>query len=282
MDVIPKNNDDQAKLWNGHAGRAWVEAQATTDQMLAPFRELLVEAVTAGGTLREVLDVGCGTGSTTVAVAQRIGAGGRCTGIDISEAMIAAARARTAREHAPARFIRADAQVHAFEPASFDMIISRFGVMFFDDPVIAFANLRRAAAENAALRFVAWRSPAENLFMTTAERSAAPLLPDLPARQPDAPGQFAFANRQRVEAILAESGWSGVDVRPIDVSCTLPERDLIPYVTRFGLVGRALEEADEGTRARVIEAVRPAFDAYVHGVDVRFTAACWMVAASRD
>ena len=144
---------------------------------------------------RRVLDVGCGTGSTTLAVARLLGAKGRCTGIDISEPMIAAARARAEREGTPASFIRADAQTHAFEPASFDMIISRFGVMFFDDSVRAFANLRRAARDDAELRFIAWRSAAENPFMTTAERAAAPLLPNLPARRPDAPGQFAFADR---------------------------------------------------------------------------------------
>ena len=151
----------------------------------------------AGG---RVLDVGCGTGSTTLAVARRLGAKGRCIGIDISEPMIAAARARAEREGTPASFIRADAQTHAFEPASFDMIISRFGVMFFDDSVRAFANLRRAAKQTPSLRFIAWRSAAENPFMTTAERAAAPLLPNLPARRPDAPGQFAFADRDRVHA----------------------------------------------------------------------------------
>ena len=109
--------------------------------------------------------------------------------------MIAAARARAERERTPADFVCADAEVHAFEPASFDTIISRFGVMFFDDPVRAFANLRRAARDDARVRCIAWRSAADNPFMTTAERAAAPLLPTLPARRPDAPGQFAFANR---------------------------------------------------------------------------------------
>ena len=226
-----------------------------------------------------VLDVGCGTGSTTLAVARRLGAKGRCIGIDISEPMIAAARARAEREGTPASFIRADAQTHAFEPASFDMIISRFGVMFFDDSVRAFANLRRAARDDAELRFIAWRSAAENPFMTTAERAAAPLLPNLPARRPDAPGQFAFADQRRVHRILEESGWAEIDIRPIDVACTLPEKELVRYLTRLGPVGLILQEADERTRAQVIETVRAAFDPYVHGAEVRFTAACWMVGA---
>ncbi|MGA7485442.1 MAG: class I SAM-dependent methyltransferase [Xanthobacteraceae bacterium] len=312
MDATHQANDEQTTLWNGPAGRAWVEAQELLDRALKPFEDLLVEAVSAASAAR-VLDVGCGTGSTTLAVARRLardpekwepvfgkdhaqnknlerddhsekghpalGAQGRSIGIDISEPMIAFARARAEREGTPASFIRADAQTHAFAPASFDMIVSRFGVMFFEDPVRAFANLRRAARDDAALRFVAFRSAAENPFMTTAERAAAPLLPGLPARRPDAPGQFAFADRRRVVSILEESGWAEIDIRPIDVACTLPEQDLMRYASRLGPVGLILQQADERTRTQVIETVRAAFDPYVLGAEVRFTSACWMVGA---
>ena len=115
--------------------------------------------------------------------------------------------------------------------------------------------------------------------MTTAEHAAAPLLPNLPARRPDAPGQFAFADERRVHGILEQSGWVGIDMRPIDVACTLPETALVRYLTRLGPVGRILHEADERTRAQVVETVRAAFDPFVHGAEVRFIAACWMVGA---
>jgi len=279
MDVTQQTgNNEQTALWNGRAGHAWVEAQEVIDQVLKPFEDLLVEVVRAGSGQR-VLDVGCGTGSTTLAVARLLGATGHCVGVDISDPLIAAARARAEREGTPASFIRADAQIHPFEPASFDVIMSRFGVMFFDHPVLAFANLRRAARDDAALRFIVWRSAAENPFMTTAEHAAAPLLPNMPARQPGAPGQFSFADRHRFAAILEESGWAGIDIRPIDVECTLPEKELVGYFTRLGPVGLVLQEADERTRAQVIDTVRPAFDPYVHGTEVRFAAACWMVSA---
>ncbi|HMJ12612.1 MAG TPA: class I SAM-dependent methyltransferase [Polyangiaceae bacterium] len=278
MAVAGQNEDEQTTLWNGPAGRAWVEAQESLDQMFKPIEELLVAAV-FGGSVYRILDVGCGTGGTTLAVARRLGATSRCTGIDISEPMLDAARARAEREGAPATFIRGNAQTHAFEPGSFERIISRFGVMFFDDSVRAFANLRRAVTDDGEMRFVAWRSAAENPFMTTAERAAAPLLPNIPVRQPDAPGQFAFADERRVHRILDESGWSGIDIRPIDVGCSLPEKELVRYLTRLGPLGRVLQEADDRTRSRVIETVRPAFDPYVHGAEVRFTAACWMVGA---
>ena len=159
------------------------------------------------------------------------------------------------------------------------MIISRFGVMFFDEPARAFANLRRAVTESAELRFIAWRSPAENPFMTTAERAAAPLLPSMPPRQRDAPGQFAFADERRVRGILEQGGWSKIDFEPIDVECVFAEKALNLYVTRLGPVGMVLQSADEPTRKRVSETVRAAFDPYVHGADVRFTAACWSVVA---
>jgi SAM-dependent methyltransferase len=278
MDVTPETDDEQRKLWNGLAGRAWVDAQAVLDRMFKPFEDLLVQALSAKSR-HYVLDVGCGTGSTTLAVARLLGTKGRAVGIDISAPMIATARSRAEREPTPADFICASAQDYSFEPASFDMIISRFGVMFFDDSVRAFANLRRAARDNADVRFITWRSADENPFMTTAERAAAPLL-QLPIRQPDAPGQFAFANAERVRSILEASGWTGIEIRPIDVDCSLPEKELVPYLTRFGPVGRVFHDADDRIRAQVIETLRAAFDLYVHGSEVRYTAACWMVSAA--
>lgn len=278
MNGNPIIDETQSALWNGVAGRAWVEAQELVDRIFKSFEDLLAESATAvpGG---RVLDVGCGTGGTTLAAARRLAAKGRCTGIDISGPMIEAARARAERERIPATFIQDDAQVHAFERASFDVVISRFGVMFFEDFVRAFANLRTAARDGAAMRLIVWRGAAENPFMTTAERAAAPLLPNLPARRPGEPGQFAFADRHHVERILSTSGWGEIDLRPIDSVCTIPERELVPYVSRFGPVGRTLARVAEDTRKRVIETVRPAFDSFVHGDEVRFVAACWDVNA---
>ncbi|WP_266157918.1 class I SAM-dependent methyltransferase [Dyella silvatica] len=278
MTLPPSRSDEQATLWNGIAGQAWVEQQATLDQILKPFEDLLVEAV-AARSASQVLDVGCGTGSTTLAVARLLGAQGRCTGIDISEPMLAAARVRAEDEGIAANFICADAQAHAFEPASFDMIMSRFGVMFFDDSVQAFANLRRAARAHAELRFVAWRCAEDNPFMTTAERAAAAYLPNLPARVPNAPGPLALADQRRLQRMLEESGWIGIDIQPVDVACAFPERELIRYLTGIGPLGRALHQVNDPTRSRIIETVRAAFDPYVHGVEVRFNAACWMVVA---
>lgn len=269
---------DQAALWNGPAGHAWVDAQDTLDRMFAGFETMLADAIPKRSAAL-VLDVGCGTGATTLAVARRLGTGGEAFGIDLSGPMLARARERAAAAGLPATFEQADAGTRPFSPAGFDRIVSRFGVMFFADPVAAFANLRAAAKAGAALDAFAWRAPADNPFMTTAERAAAPLLPKLPHRDPCAPGQFAFADETRVTGILSDSGWDGIAVEPVDVACRFPASGLVGCLTRLGPVGLALKEADEATRASVIDTVRAAFDPFVVGDEVRFTAACWRLHA---
>jgi len=189
------------------------------------------------------------------------------------------ARGRARESGADVRFIRADAQTYAFEPPTFDMIMSRFGVMFFDDPVAALANLHRAAIPDGEMRLVVFRSADDNDFMTTAERAAAPLLSNLPPRRPNAPGQFAFADRDRVRRWLGDSGWACVKLAPLNVPCTFPAADLERYVTRLGPVGQALRDAEEPERQRVLREVRAAFEPFVHGAQVAFTAACWMITA---
>ena len=278
MATMNQANPDQIALWNGCAGRGWVEAQESLDRLFEPFEDLLVEAVATGKSQR-VLDIGCGTGSTTLAIARRLGPEGNAVGLDISAPMIALAKQRAESESTPPHFICADAQTHVFDSASFDMIVSRFGVMFFDDSVRAFANLRGAATRGAPLRAIAWRSSADNPFMTAAERAAAPFRLEIPARKADEPGQFAFADRNRVYSILEKSGWSEIDIAPLDVACTLPEQELDAYITRLGPLARVLPQLDEPTRLQIVAAVRAAFSPYVHGADVRFTAACWMIRA---
>ena len=157
-------NQAQAELWNNQAGQNWVEQNAMLDRLFAPFEPLLVDAV-QGATA--VLDIGCGAGATTFAVARSLGAQGRCTGADISAPLIELARRKAVETGADnTEFLVADAQQHAFPPTTFDAVISRFGVMFFDDPVAAFANLRRAARTDARLAMVAWRRIEDNPFMS--------------------------------------------------------------------------------------------------------------------
>jgi SAM-dependent methyltransferase len=269
--------DDQAARWNGSSGNAWVDEQEVLDGMFAPFERLLVATVRQRGAAR-VLDVGCGTGSTTLAMASLTD---ECVGIDISEPMLALARDRASRAGSPARFVRGDAQTHALPADHFDLVVSRFGVMFFADPVAAFANLHRGVRVGGELRVIAWRAAQDNPFMTQAARAAAPLLPPQPPVDPTPPGQFAFGDPARVEAILRGSGWSDVALEPVDLECALPQAALARYLSRLGPLALALGELPEATRSRVLEQMLAAFTPYVHGDEVRYTAACWMVAARR-
>jgi SAM-dependent methyltransferase len=263
-------NSAQAEWWNA-AGQGWAQAQDIVDLVLRPFQDLLVEAARKRPRDR-VLDVGCGTGGVTRAIADAVGAS--CVGVDISESMLAAAR-----EQGKAEFVRADAQVHTFDE-SFDLIVSRFGVMFFDDPVAAFTNLRRATTPGGELCFITWRTPEENPFMTTASRAAAPLLPDMPAPDRDGPGPFSLADADHTRRILEEAGWGGIEIQPVDRTCTMPESLLVPYLSNLGPISRALKEADESDRPGIMARVRGAFDGFVHGDEVRVPGGCWQVTAS--
>lgn len=272
-------NAQQAALWNDASGKAWVEMQPILDGVLAPFERLLVDAGYPGEG-SNVLDIGCGAGATTLAMARRIGDGGRCVGLDISQPLVALAaeRARVG-EVANASFEVGDAQAYAFESGHFDAVVSRFGVMFFEDPVAAFTNIRQAARHDGKLAFVAWRSPVENDFMTTAMRAAAPFLPPASAPDPDAPGQFAFADGAKVKRILGASGWSSIKVERVDVQCRIAEGDLMKYATRLGPVGAALREVDKATAEKITTVLPAAFAPFVVAGEARFNAACWLATA---
>jgi SAM-dependent methyltransferase len=271
-------NRDEAARWNESSGPVWVELQDLLDRMFEPFAVRLIDEAFPGEGER-VLDIGCGAGATTLAMARRLGSNGFCMGVDISAPLVAAAKERAAAGGlASAAFVEGDAQVFSFEPESFDAVISRFGVMFFEDPVAAFANIRRAARHRAKLTFVAWRSPAENPFWTDAARAATPFL-TLPTPKLDAPGQFAFADRDRVRRILDASGWTDIEVGALDVPSIIAESDVLAYVTKLGPVGLALRNVDEPTRARTVEALRVAYQPYIEQGVAHFTSACWLVTA---
>lgn len=276
---------EQALLWNGSAGQAWADLQKLLDRMYQAFEPRMAAAVRK--TDRQVLDVGCGAGATTLALARRLGARGGCLGVDISRPLIALARERAARaapgeagQTAHADFVCADAGCHPFAPHSVDLVVSRFGVMFFDDPVAAFANLRRATRPGGRLDAIVWRGPDANPFMTAAERAAQGLLPALPARDLDAPGQFAFARRERIDSILAGSGWQCADIEAVDVGCSFPAHALPRYLGRMGPVGRLLEGMEEPARATLMPTLCKAFDPWLRGDELRFVAACWRVRAT--
>src|SRR6185312_7572098 len=155
-------NADQIAYWNGPGGQRWAARQQAQDIMLAPLADLLVDrAKPLPG--ERVIDVGCGSGATTFALAQRVAPSGHVFGIDVSGPMLERARQNTPKQ-LPVAFALADATVYPFDPGSFDLVASRFGVMFFAEPALSFANLRAALRPSGRLAFVCWREPRENPF----------------------------------------------------------------------------------------------------------------------
>ena len=203
---------EQAAYWNGPGGKGWLASYRRIERGIAAFSaELLAAAAAQPG--EHVVDVGCGTGATTAELARAVGATGHVLGIDISETLIEAARSQRVDN---ATFVLGDAGTHPFKAASYDLVFSRFGVMFFGDPVAAFSNFRQALKPTGRLVFVCWRTPQENPWGHVPLRAAQPFLPPLPRPGPDDPGQYSFGDRARVERILKESGFGPPDIRPID------------------------------------------------------------------
>lgn len=269
---------DMATYWD-RAGQVWVEHQALLDRLMAPIAEAVIDA--AGPVNGEaVLDIGCGSGATTFAAAWRVGPTGRAVGVDISPALVELARRRAGEDEVDGvEFLLADAQTHIFQH-EFNAIISRFGVMFFPDPVAAFANLRQALKPGGKLAFAAWRSPEENPLSLIPLQAAAPFLPELPRFEKDAPGRFAFADPDRVRMILAQAGWRAVEIAPLDTTSPLSFDELMTMSVRVGPLAPLLAQQDDAVRRRALEAVAAALEQYVKDDVAQMTSACWLVTAS--
>lgn len=270
-------NEDQIKFWNEKAGQSWTTLQARMDANMAAIGEVALAFAQAKAGMA-VLDVGCGTGVTSLALA---GAGAKVTGLDISKPMLALARERAAKAGLAVGFIEADASAYPFAP-EFDLIFSRFGVMFFDAPVAAFANMRKALKPGGRVAFVCWRTPAENPWASAPLLAAKPFLPEQPPPDPLAPGPFAFADPKRVQDILTQSGFSNIRIEKLDSVMTVgTDLGLAASQTlQIGPLSRAVGEADDATRAAITKAVQGALAQFVRpDGEIAPAAACWLVAA---
>lgn len=269
-------NQDQHDYWNGPAGHAWVAAQARLDAMLTPITGALLDRADPRAGERAV-DVGCGCGETTIATAGR---GAAVWGIDLSEPMLAHAKARAAGIENLA-FSRTDAATQAFTP-DHQLVLSRFGLMFFDDPVGAFANLRSALTEDGRLVFSAWQAPGRNPWVSVAGRAVAPFLPEPPAPpDPQAPGPFAFADADYLAGILDRAGFRDARIEPFDTTVLLADdvAGALEFLVQIGPLARALADLEAEARARALAAVGDALEAQRTEAGVRLGAACWLVHA---
>jgi SAM-dependent methyltransferase len=277
--MIPSNRA-QLVYWNGPIGHMWAEAQEKRDRDHAPMTEALLKlAAAAPG--EQVLDIGCGSGTTTLRLAEQVGASGSVLGIDLSGPMLAVARRRASHTGSHAQFIEADATDYPFKPKRFDLAVSQFGVMFFADPAASFANIFAAMKEGGRLAFVCWRASTENPWAATPESAAKPLLPAMEPQPPDAPGRYAFANPDRVKSILLQAGFHAPEIQPFDARIHLgstPEAAASSSIDA-GPLARTLAEVDEDTRKRVREAVTARLAREMGPGGVNLLAACWLVSA---
>lgn len=269
-------NSDMIEYWNGPVGERWARLQETIDASLAEIHAALMTFANPRPRER-VLDVGCGAGTTSYALAKAVGNEGSVTGVDISEPMLEAARKRGIGVN----FRKADAATHLFHPTH-DLVFSRFGVMFFEDPPRAFANLKKALRMRGRLAFVCWRALKENIWADEPFEAARPLLPPQPPSDPLAPGPYAFADDARLRKILERAGYRNIRIEKLDtvVNMGATPEDAATQALNIGPLARAATGLDEAGRDKIRAVVTAVFAKYQTSAGITPPAACWLVGAT--
>jgi SAM-dependent methyltransferase len=274
-------NTDMVEYWNGRPAGVWVREAERFDSMLAPFGRRLLEAAALQSGER-VLDVGCGNGAVSLEAARAVGSSGGVTGLDLSAPMLEVARRRVKEHGVDVSFVQGDAQAAAFDQP-FDVVLSRFGVMFFEEPEAAFANLARAVRPDGRLCFVCWQEMFANEWIAVPAMAMVDHvgIPELP--ESGAPGPFSLADTERTEELLGAAGWSEITIEEHKDSMRMgsdPE-DVVAFMLSDEM-GRRLSDGKDpeavkaGTEA-TIEALRP----YATAQGVVLTGACLLVGARK-
>lgn len=275
-------NSAQIAYWNGPAAERWLRRQEEQDALLAPVAEILLERAAARAG-EFVLDIGCGWGSTALALARRVAPGGRVLGVDVSALMLARAR-QLAPPELPVEFALADAAAYAFDPGRADLLFSRFGVMFFAVPASSFANMRKGLRSGARLAFACWREPSANPWLMLPLQAAYRHVPRLPEVGPADPGAFSFADERRVREILGRAGFAGVQLEPIGLTLDIALGNgldaAVATAVGIGPTSRALEGQPAPLRAAATQAIRAALADQQLGSRVPLAGAIWIVTAN--
>lgn len=266
-------------FWKEDGGDRWVENIDILETSISGFDEKLLEraCVEEGET---VLDVGCGGGLNSLEIAGRVGPDGRVTGMDISARILEVARDR-AKSFSNLDFMEADAATADLGKGTFNLIFSRFGVMFFSDPVMGFKNLNQALKQSGRLVFLCWRTIDENPWMNEPAQAVFEVIPPQgPPPDPDAPGPFAFGIRDRIEVILGKSGFNTVDIEAIDSDMKLGGlQETVDYFTRMGPAAVLMEGADEALKQSAKNALRRVLENYQSDDGIVMQGAAWIVTA---
>jgi SAM-dependent methyltransferase len=274
-------NADQIAYWNGPGGQRWADRDATQEVLLRPIAEILIQHAKPEPGER-VLDVGCGAGATTVALAKAVAPGGFALGLDVSGPMLARAR-EVAPKSLPLDFAQADATVYPFDHASFDLLASRFGVMFFADPIASFTNLRRALKPSGRLAFICWREPRDNPWMMTPLMAVYKHVPKMPPVGPEDPGPFALASEERVMRILGAAGFVDVAMEPrnllMDIAIGRGLDAAVDGAVQIGPASRALQGHPPETYEAAKGSIREALAPFLKGQSVALQGSIWIVTA---
>ena len=269
------------EYWAGPGGEHWARHNDFTESMFSPVTAVLLAAAAAKPGER-VVDVGCGCGGLALALAKQVSPAGFVLGIDVSAAMLDLAR-RLAPPGARAEFVETDATTHVFAQRDFDLLCSRHGVMFFDDPARAFANLRKALKPGGRAVFSCFRSPRDNPWAMVPVEAVYAHVPRPPKPGPEDPGAFSFADPARVQRILGGAGFAGVALEPHDLTFDIAAGGgldaAVGNMLEIGPASRAIANASAATREKVAAAVREALVPYAKGKAVKLGAAIWIVTA---
>ncbi len=282
---MPDADVEWVERWKGEEGAHWVDEAARYDTMNRAFGEAMLDSANLQPGER-VLDVGCGNGATTIEAATRVRPGGVALGVDLSSPMLALARHRAAAAGADeAEFLQADVQTHAFSEGEHDVIVSRFGVMFFDDPHAAFANLARALRPGGRMVFASWQDMTRSEWIMVPGAAAAEYVGLPEGIAPDAPGPFGLADPDRIREILDRAGFTAVTMeeltRPMRIGDDVDDVEAF-FTGSLPLVRKLLATAPPDKAAAAIDAARKALEPYAgpEGVVMNENGA-WLVKAER-
>jgi SAM-dependent methyltransferase len=275
-------NADMLAFWDGQGGDTWVARQAHTDLTLAPVTHVLL-AFAAPRPGERVLDVGCGCGGPTLDFARAVGPSGRVAALDISGPMLAEGAARAAAAGiANVDWRQADPATAELD--GFDLLTSAFGVMFFGDPVAAFANMRRAADPKARMAIVCWRTLAENPWMEVPMNAVARHLPPRPSPVLNAPGMFAFADQQHGSDVLTAAGWAPPRFERLDIDLDIAAGrgldEAVQQSTQIGAVNSWLRNKPAEVVSAAVASLRDALAPHADGASVRLPAAMWLISST--